>query len=112
MRTGPLPGSRMALGSIRAPSLAADRALVHRPQARQQKRVEHLIGVLEPSQDAALRTYGSGPGKDSARKIEGRDLSAAEEIAMGYAIERIPTDHLAAGIDPGHIGEAGTRHID
>lgn len=74
--------------------------------------MEYLVSILESPQDVAVRTDRSGPGKDGARKIEAGDLPAAKKIAMGDAIERIPADHLPAGVDPGHVRETGARHVD
>src|SRR5947208_2202863 len=83
------------------------------PKTRQQKTVEHVVGVAVASYDVAVRADGSGPGKGSAGIIESVEFSPAQQIGMRDAVDRIPSHHLTAGIDIDHVREgSGAGGVD
>src|SRR5262249_49620832 len=76
------------------------------------KAMKHIVGIAVPSHDVTVRADRGSPGKGSARVIEGVELAPAQQIAMGYAVERIAPNHLPTGIDRGHVREGGAGHVD
>ena len=67
--------------------------------------MEHAVSTLVPSHDVAFRVDRSGPGKDSARDINRAELAPAQQIAMATAGINIPSDNVAARVDPQRVGE-------
>src|SRR6266566_338726 len=65
--------------------------------------MEHIVGVAVASHNVAPRADRGGPGKGSAGIIEGVECAPAQQIGMSDTIDRIPSDHFTAGIDPGHV---------
>src|SRR2546428_13859367 len=83
------------------------------PKAHQQKTMEHIVGVAVASHNVATRADRGGPGKGSAGIIEGVEFAPAQQIGMSDTVDRIPSDHFTAGIDPGHDREgSAARGVD
>ncbi|MGI8987966.1 MAG: hypothetical protein ACR2I2_00095, partial [Bryobacteraceae bacterium] len=66
--------------------------------------MEHTVGVAIASQDVAALIDSGSSGEGGTRKVKRAESAPTQQIAMGYTADSIPSDNVAAGIEPGRIG--------
>ncbi len=73
--------------------------------------MSHTVGIAVPSQDVAALIDRGGPGKGGAGEINRGQLPRDQQIAMTHTAGDIPSDNVAASVEPGRVGESSARDV-
>jgi hypothetical protein len=80
-------------------------------EAHQQKTMGHTVGIAVPPQHVASLIDRGEPAKGGAGEINRDELTRDQHIAMTQTAGDIPSDNVAASVEPGRVGEGRARDI-